>query len=35
MLLAEALDGTGKTEDAIKELEAAAVISPKEPVLSL
>ena len=33
MLLAEALDGTGKTEDAIKELEAAAAISPNEPVL--
>ncbi len=33
MLLAQALDGMGKTEDAIKELEAAARLSPKEPVL--
>ena len=33
MLLAEALDGMGKTEDAIKELESAASISPNEPVL--
>lgn len=33
MLMAEALDAMGKTEDAIKELEAAARISPNEPVL--
>jgi tetratricopeptide (TPR) repeat protein len=33
MLMAEALDGMGKTADAISELEAAARISPREPVL--
>jgi hypothetical protein len=33
MLIAEALDGVGKTESAVNELEAAARISPKEPVL--
>jgi tetratricopeptide (TPR) repeat protein len=33
MLLAEALDGMNKTDDAIKELEAAERISSSEPVL--
>jgi tetratricopeptide (TPR) repeat protein len=33
MLMAEALDGMGKTGDAISELEAAARISPTEPLL--
>ena len=33
MLLAEALDGMGKTEDAIKELEAAGRIAPNQPIL--
>ncbi|RRA48606.1 tetratricopeptide repeat protein [Acidipila sp. EB88] len=33
MLLAEALDGMGKTEDAIAELDAAGRLAPTEPVL--
>ena len=33
MLLAQALDGMGKTTDAIDELEAAARLAPDEPML--
>ena len=33
MLMAEALDGLGRTQEAINELETAASVAPKEPVL--
>ena len=33
MLMAEALDGADRTDDAIRELQSAATIAPTEPVL--